>query len=57
MVIPGISHGPFGNPFDELVGEDSVTISIVRVEAWEGAEELGEMTLKLEYFYNQVFDI
>jgi len=46
VVIPGISSGPFGSPFDEVVEEVSESYSIVRLTGWEGAEDLEEITLK-----------
>lgn len=46
VIIPGISSGPFASPFDEVVEEVSNEYSVVRINAWEDAEDLEEMTLK-----------
>ncbi len=46
LIIPGISSGPFGSPFDEVVEEVSDYYSVVRIDAWEGAKDLEEMNLK-----------
>ena len=46
IIIPGISSGPFGSPFEEVVEELSDDCSIVRINAWEGAEDLEKMELK-----------
>lgn len=46
IIIPGISSGPFGSPFDEVIGELSDDYSVVRVNAWEDAKDLEEMNLK-----------
>ena len=43
LIVPGISSGPFGSPFDEVA--DGFDGAVVRVDAWEDAEELEEMTL------------
>ena len=44
LVVPGISSGPFGSPFDEVA--DGFDGSVVRVDAWDGAADLEEMSLK-----------
>ncbi|MFO7793811.1 MAG: alpha/beta hydrolase [Candidatus Nanohaloarchaea archaeon] len=46
IIIPGISSGPFGSPFDEVVEEVSDDYSIVRINGWEDTEDLEKMTLK-----------
>jgi len=46
VVIPGISSEPFGSPFDEVVEQISESYSIVRINAWNGAEDLEKMALK-----------
>ena len=46
IIIPGINSGPFGSPFDEVVEELSDDYSFVRINAWEDAEDLEEITLK-----------
>lgn len=43
LVIPGISSGSFGSPFDEVA--DGFDGGVVRVDAWDGTGELEEMTL------------
>lgn len=43
LVVPGISSGPFGSPFDEVA--DGFDGAVVRVDAWEDAGDLEEMTL------------
>jgi len=46
VVIPGISSGPYGRLFDEVVEfAQQEHYSVVRINAWESAEELEEMTL------------
>ncbi|QKQ98737.1 prolyl oligopeptidase family serine peptidase [Candidatus Nanohaloarchaea archaeon] len=46
LVVPGISSGPFGSPFDEVVDEMSEYCSVVRVDAWDDARDLEDMTLR-----------
>ncbi|WEL22891.1 alpha/beta fold hydrolase [Candidatus Nanohalovita haloferacivicina] len=46
LVIPGISSGPFGSPFDEVVEEMSEYCRVVRVDTWDDARDLEELTLK-----------
>ena len=46
LLVPGISSGPFGSPFDEVVDEMSDICSVVRVDAWDDARDLEDMTLK-----------
>lgn len=47
VVVPGISSGPYGRLFDEVVEfARQEQYSVVRINAWESAEELGEMTLQ-----------
>lgn len=46
VIIPGISSGPFGSPFDEVVDELFSRCRVVRIDAWEGAGDLEEMSLK-----------
>ena len=44
LIVPGISSGPFGSPFDEVAeGFDG---TVVRVDAWDGARDLEEMSLE-----------
>ena len=46
IIIPGISSGPFGSLFDEVVSQVSKDYGIVRINAWNGADDLEKMTLK-----------
>ncbi|MFP4038656.1 MAG: alpha/beta hydrolase [Candidatus Nanohaloarchaea archaeon] len=46
-MVPGISSGPFGSPFDEVVEDVRGEFGVVRVDAWEGAEDLEGMNLKM----------
>lgn len=46
IVIPSISSGPFGSPFDEVVEDVSNNRLVVRIDAWERAEDLEEMSLQ-----------
>ncbi|EHK01809.1 hypothetical protein HRED_06892 [Candidatus Haloredivivus sp. G17] len=46
IIIPGISSGPLGSLFDEVVSQVSKDYGIVRINAWNGADDLEKMTLK-----------
>lgn len=47
IVIPGISSGPYGTPFDEVVDYvKDMEYSVVRLDTWKDAEDLEEKTLK-----------
>lgn len=46
LILPGISSGPFGSPFDEVVKEMSEYCRVVRADTWDDARDLEEMTLK-----------
>ncbi len=47
IVVSDINSDPFSTPFDEVVeyAKDN-GFSVVRIDAWEDTEELGEMTLE-----------
>lgn len=46
IVLPGISSGPFGTPFDAVVDyAQKEDYSVVRVSGWEDAEDLEDLTL------------
>ena len=44
LIVPEISSGPFGSPFDEVV--DGFDGTVVRVNAWNEAADLEEMSLE-----------
>lgn len=46
VVIPGISSGPFGSPFDEVVRNADNYCRVVRIDAWDDARDLEEMNLR-----------
>jgi esterase/lipase len=46
IIIPGISSGPLGSLFDEVVSQVSTDYGIVRINAWNSADDLEKMTLK-----------
>lgn len=55
IVIPGISHGPYGTPFDEVVDYvKDMDYSVVRLDTWSDAEDLEEKTL--DDIYSRVDD-